>query len=279
MFCLVNSIEQKVKLHNGVEIPQLGIGVFKVEEGDTVFHTVKTALDLGYRSIDTAAIYKNEEGVGRAIKESAIQRENLFVTTKVWNDDQGYDSTLRAFETSLKKLDLDYLDLYLIHWPGKDKYVETWKALERLYEEGLVRAIGVSNFHEHHLDHLLANANEKPTVNQIELHPRLSQENVREYCKNKDIKVEAWSPIAKGRLVNEPTLNYIAKKHGKSPVQVILRWHLQHGHIIIPKSVHPERIKENAEIFDFQLSLVEMDQIDRLNMNERLGSNPDELLF
>ncbi|WP_312099478.1 aldo/keto reductase [Niallia sp.] len=276
---MVNSIEQKVKLHNGVEIPQLGIGVFKVEEGDTVIQTVKTALDLGYRSIDTAAIYKNEEGVGTAIKESAVSRESLFITTKVWNGDQGYDSTLRAFETSLKKLDLDYLDLYLIHWPGKDKYVETWKALERLYDEGLVKAIGVSNFQEHHLEHLLEHANEKPTVNQIELHPRLSQEKLREYCKKKDIKMEAWSPIAKGRLVNEPTLNYIAKKHGKTAVQVILRWHLQNGHIIIPKSIHPERIKENAEIFDFQLSLVEMDQIDKLNMNERLGSNPDEVIF
>lgn len=279
MFCLVNSIEHKVKLHNGVEIPQLGIGVFKVEDGDTVIHTVKTALDLGYRSIDTAAIYKNEEGVGKAIKESAVSRESLFITTKVWNEEQGYDSTLRAFETSLKKLDLDYLDLYLIHWPGKDKYVETWKAFERLYDEGVVKAIGVSNFQEHHLDHLLASAKEKPTVNQIELHPRLSQEKLREYCQKKDIKIEAWSPIAKGRLINEPTLNYIAKKHDKTPVQVILRWHLQNGHIIIPKSIHPERIKENAEIFDFQLSLVEMDQIDRLNMNERLGSNPDEVIF
>jgi len=276
---MIKSIENKVKLHNGVEIPQFGLGVFKVEEGQTVIDTVKAALSYGYRSIDTAAIYGNEEGVGTAIKESAISRSDLFITTKLWNDDQGYDRTLKAFETSLRKLDLEYIDLYLIHWPGKDKYLETWKAFERLYAEGLVRAIGVSNFHEHHLEKLLANANEKPTVNQIELHPRLSQENLRDYCKDKDIKVEAWSPLAKGRLLNEPTINYIANKHGKTPAQVILRWHLQNDIIVIPKSITPARLQENADIFDFQLSLDEINQLDQLNMNERTGSNPDELLF
>ncbi|GKU81633.1 aldo/keto reductase [Niallia sp. NCCP-28] len=276
---MIKSIENKVKLHNGVEIPQFGLGVYKVEEGQTVIETVKAALSYGYRSIDTAAVYGNEEGVGKAIKESAISREELFITTKLWNDDQGYDQTLKAFETSLRKLDLDYIDLYLIHWPGKDKYVETWKAFERLYDEGLVRAIGVSNFHEHHLEQLLKNANEHPAVNQIELHPRLSQEALRDYCKSKDIKVEAWSPLAKGRLLNEPTINYIANKHGKTPAQVILRWHLQNDIIVIPKSITPARLKENADIFDFQLSLDEMNQLDQLNMNERTGSNPDNLLF
>lgn len=276
---MIKSIENKVKLHNGVEIPQFGLGVYKVEEGQTIIETVKLALSYGYRSIDTAAIYGNEEGVGTAVKESAIQRDKLFITTKLWNDDQGYDRTLKAFETSLRKLDLDYIDLYLIHWPGKDKYVETWKAFERLYDEGLVRAIGVSNFHEHHLEELLTNANEKPTVNQIELHPRLSQETLRDYCKSKGIKVEAWSPLAKGRLLNEPTINYIANKHGKTPAQVILRWHLQNDIIVIPKSVSPKRLKENADIFDFQLSLDEMNQLDQLNMNERTGRNPDNLLF
>ncbi|PKG25389.1 aldo/keto reductase [Niallia nealsonii] len=276
---MIKSIENKVKLHNGVEIPQFGLGVYKVEEGQTVIETVKTALSYGYRSIDTAAVYGNEEGVGKVIKESAISRDELFITTKLWNEDQGYDRTLRAFETSLKKLDLDYIDLYLIHWPGQDKYVETWKAFERLYDEGLVRAIGVSNFHEHHLDRLLKNANEHPTVNQIELHPRLSQEALRDYCKSKDIKVEAWSPLAKGRLLNEPTINYIANKHDKTPAQVILRWHLQNDIIVIPKSITPARLKENADIFDFQLSLDEMNQLDQLNMNERTGSNPDNLLF
>ncbi|WP_445505723.1 aldo/keto reductase [Niallia sp. 03091] len=276
---MIKSIEHKVKLHNGVQIPQLGLGVYLVEEGKTIVDTVKTAIQLGYRSIDTAAFYANEEGVGQAIKESAIVREELFITTKLWNDDHGYDATLNAFETSLKKLDLEYIDLYLIHWPGKDKYIESWKALERLYEEGLVKAIGVSNFHEHHLERLMANANEKPTVNQVELHPRLAQEELRQYCKEKDIKVEAWSPLARGQLLNEPTIKYIANKHGKSPAQIILRWHLQNDIIVIPKSVSPTRLKENADIFDFQLSMDEMNQIDQLNMNERTGKNPDELLF
>ncbi|MGP7818944.1 aldo/keto reductase [Niallia sp. 01092] len=275
----MKSIEHKVKLHNGVQIPQLGLGVYLVEEGKTIVDTVKTAIQLGYRSIDTAAFYANEEGVGQAIKESAIAREELFITTKLWNDDHGYDATLNAFETSLKKLDLEYIDLYLIHWPGKDKYIESWKAFERLYEEGLVKAIGVSNFHEHHLERLMANANEKPTVNQVELHPRLAQEELRQYCKEKDIKVEAWSPLARGQLLNEPTIKYIANKHGKSPAQIILRWHLQNDIIVIPKSVSPTRLKENADIFDFQLSMDEMNQIDQLNMNERTGKNPDELLF
>ncbi|WP_445486510.1 aldo/keto reductase [Niallia sp. 03133] len=276
---MIKSIENKVKLHNGVGIPQFGLGVYKVDEGKTIVETVKTSIDLGYRSIDTAAFYANEEGVGQAIKESAISREELFITTKLWNDDHGYDATLHAFETSLKKLNLDYLDLYLIHWPGKDKYLDSWKAFERLYNEGLVKAIGVSNFHEHHLERLAASANEKPTINQVELHPRLAQEKLREYCKVKDIKVEAWSPLARGRVLNEPTINYVAKKHGKSPAQIVLRWHLQHDIIVIPKSVSPARLKENADIFDFQLSMEEMNQIDQLNMNERTGKDPDEVIF
>ncbi|MFT8322032.1 MAG: aldo/keto reductase [Bacillus sp. (in: firmicutes)] len=276
---MIKSIENKVKLHNGVEIPQFGLGVYKVDEGKTVVDTINAAINLGYRAIDTAAFYANEEGVGQAIKESVISREELFITTKLWNDDHGYDATLKAFETSLKKLDSDYIDLYLIHWPGKDQYLESWRAFERLYEEGLVKAIGVSNFHEHHLDRLLANANEKPTVNQVELHPRLAQEELREYCKTNDIKVEAWSPLARGRILNEPTINYIANKHGKSAAQIILRWHLQNDIIVIPKSVSPKRLKENADIFNFQLSMEEMNQIDQLNMNERTGKNPDEVLF
>ncbi|KAB7666892.1 aldo/keto reductase [Bacillus sp. B1-b2] len=275
---MAHSMKDTILFHNGVEIPQLGLGVFQVDENEVV-QTIKKAIQIGYRSIDTASSYRNEEGVGTAIKESVISREELFITTKLWNDNQGYDSTLRAFEASLKKLDLDYIDLYLIHWPGKDKYVETWKAFERLYQEKLVRAIGVSNFQEHHLQNLLAYANEKPVVNQVELHPRLTQEKLKDYCKKQNIKIQAWSPIAKGRLINEPTLKFLAKKHGKTPVQIILRWHLQNGHIVIPKTVKPERLKENTNLYDFQLSLVEMDQIDRLNMNERLGSDPDKFLF
>lgn len=274
----MNSINHKVQLHNGVEKPQLGLGVYLVEEGKATIDTVNTALNLGYRAIDTASFYQNEAGVGQAIRESTIPRNDLFITTKLWNDDHGYDSTLKACENSLKKLNVDYLDLYLIHWPGDD-FIETWKAFERIYEEGLARAIGVSNFHEHHLEKLRVNSNEKPVVNQIENHPRLTQENVREYCKQHDIKVEAWSPLAKGKILNEPTIRYIAAKHSKTAAQIILRWHLQNGTIIIPKTVSSTRMKENADIFDFSLSMVEMNQIDSLNMNERTGNNPDTFLF
>ena len=252
------SITHKVRLHNGVEMPQFGLGVYKVEDGKEVVDTVKAALDLGYRSIDTAALYGNEEGVGQGIKESGIPREELFITTKVWNTDQGYESTLAAFEKSLKKLDIEYLDLYLIHWPVEGKYIETWKALEKLYQEGKVKAIGVSNFQIHHLQDLMANTTEKPVVNQVELHPSLIQEEVRAYCKEMDITVEAWAPLGRGKLMEEPTLLSIGEKYGKSSAQVILRWHLQNDVIFIPKSSKPARLKENADIFDFELSTEEM---------------------
>ncbi|MFJ5622614.1 aldo/keto reductase [Peribacillus loiseleuriae] len=276
---MIKNIVETITLHNGVEIPQLGFGVFKVENGSQTVESVKKALAVGYRSIDTAAIYKNEEGVGQAIKESGIPREELFITSKVWNTDQGYESTLQAYEASLERLGLDYLDLYLIHWPGQDKYIETWKALETLYKEGRVRAIGVSNFHIHHLEDLLANTDIKPVVNQIELHPRLSQLEIREFCKKHEIKVEAWGPLGQGHLLDEPTINHLAKKHNKSAAQVLIRWHLQHGTIAIPKSITPSRIESNAQVFDFELSLDEMNKIDALNLNERYGSNPDEVKF
>ena len=276
---MISSIDGTITLHNGVKMPQLGFGVFKVKDGEETVASVKKALEAGYRAIDTAAIYKNEEGVGQAIRESGIPREELFITSKVWNTDQGYETALQAYQDSLDRLGLDYLDLYLIHWPGKDKYVETWKALEHLYKEGKVRAIGVSNFHVHHLEHLFAHTELKPVVNQIELHPRLSQPEIRDFCAKHDIKAEAWGPLGQGHLIDEPTLNHIAQKHGKSSAQVMIRWHLQNGVIVIPKSVTPSRIEENADVFDFELSLEEMNQIDALNMNERYGTNPDEFIF
>ncbi|MFC9599086.1 aldo/keto reductase [Peribacillus butanolivorans] len=276
---MISSIEETITLHNGVKMPQLGFGVFKVKNGSETVESVKKAIEVGYRSIDTAAIYENEEGVGQAIRESGISREELFITSKVWNTDQGYETTLQAFDDSLKRLGLEYLDLYLIHWPGKDKYLETWKALEKLYNEGKVKSIGVSNFHVHHLEKLLENSEIKPVVNQIELHPLLTQVEIRDYCEKHDIKVEAWSPLGRGSLIEEPTINHIAKKHGKSSAQVLIRWHLQHEIVVIPKSITPSRIEENAQVFDFSLSLNEMNQIDALNKNERFGSNPDEILF
>lgn len=276
---MISSIGETITLHNGVKMPQLGFGVFKVKNGSETVESVKKAIEVGYRSIDTSAVYENEEGVGQAIRESGIPREELFITSKVWNTDQGYETTLQAFDDSLKRLGLEYLDLYLIHWPGKDKYLETWKALEKLYNEGKVKSIGVSNFHVHHLEKLLANSEIKPVVNQIELHPLLTQVEIRDYCEKHDIKVEAWSPLGRGSLIEEPTINHIAKKHGKSSAQVLIRWHLQHEIVVIPKSITPSRIEENAQVFDFSLSLNEMNQIDALNKNERFGSNPDELLF
>lgn len=276
---MISNIGEMITLHNGVKMPQLGFGVFKVKNGNETVESVKKAVEVGYRAIDTAAIYENEEGVGQAIRECGVPREELFITSKVWNTEQGYDTTLKAFEDSLNRLGLEYLDLYLIHWPGKDKYLETWRALEKLYKDGKVKSIGVSNFHVHHLENLLANSEVKPVVNQIELHPLLTQVEIRDYCAKHEIKVESWSPLGRGNLLEEPTINHIAKKHGKSPAQVLIRWHLQHDLVVIPKSITPSRIKENAQVFDFSLSLNEMNQIDALNKNERFGSNPDELLF
>ncbi|PLT33685.1 aldo/keto reductase [Bacillus sp. V5-8f] len=276
---MIKNIKDTITLHNGVSMPQLGFGVFKVEEGSQTVESVKKALEIGYRSIDTAAVYKNEEGVGKAIRESGIPRAELFITSKVWNSDQGYESTLKAYDDSLKRLGLEYLDLYLIHWPVKGKYNETWKALEKLYKDGRVRSIGVSNFHIHHLEDLFANSELKPVIDQVELHPRLAQPELREFCEKHDIKVEAWGPLGQGNLIDEPTLKHIAEKHGKTTAQVLIRWHLQHGIVVIPKSVTPSRIEENAQVFDFELSLDEMSKIDALNLNERYGADPDNFNF
>lgn len=265
-------------LNNGVRMPWLGLGVFKVEEGEEVISSVTMALEAGYRSIDTAAGYQNETGVGIAIKNSGIPREELFITTKLANPDQGYESTLRAFEESRRKLGVDYVDLYLIHWPGKDKYADTWRAFEKLHREGYIRAIGVSNFNIHHLETLKQSSNTIPAVNQVEFHPLLNQQELLQYCKREGIQLEAWSPIMKGNL-DLPVLTELAAKYNKTAAQIVLRWELQHGVVVIPKSVRRERIVENAGIFDFALSDEDMRAIDGLNQNRRFGPDPDTFLF
>lgn len=257
----------------------LGLGVYKIKEGNEVIESVKTALNNGYRSFDTAAIYRNEEGVGQAIKESTVPREDLFITTKVWNSDQGYESTLQAFDASIEKLGLDYVDLYLIHWPVKGKYTETWKALEKLYKDGRVRAIGVSNFNIHHLEDIMEIAEIIPMVNQVEYHPHLTQKELHNFCKKHGIQLEAWSPLKQGELLSEPTINKIARKYQKSPAQIILRWDIQNQVVTIPKSINESRIIENANIFDFELTPVEMSEIDALNKDHRIGPDPDNFNF
>ncbi|WP_226645018.1 aldo/keto reductase [Mesobacillus subterraneus] len=273
------NLQDTTTLHNGVKMPWFGLGVFKVQEGSEVVESVKAALKNGYKSIDTAAVYGNEEGVGQAIKEAGVPREELFITTKVWNADQGYETTLQAFETSMDKLGLDYLDLYLIHWPVAGKYKETWKALEKLYKDGRVRAIGVSNFHVHHLKDLMADAEIKPMVNQVEYHPHLAQTEILQFCKAEGIQMEAWSPLKQGELLSEPTIVEIAEKHGKSPAQVILRWDLQNEVVTIPKSIKEHRIIQNADIFDFELTAEDMGVLNGLNKDERIGPDPDNFDF
>ncbi len=272
---MITHLQDTVLLNNGVKMPGFGLGVYKVEDGKTVQTAVQAALEAGYRMIDTASFYDNEVGVGEAIKLSNIPREELFVTTKVWNDEQGYAETKEAFEKSLQRLGLDYIDLYLIHWPVKGKYVETWKAMEELYESGQVRAIGVSNFHQQHVENLLANSKIVPAINQVEYHPHLTQKPLYAFCKQQGIQLEAWSPLKRGRLMDEPYLLSVAEKYGKTIAQVILRWDIQNEVITIPKSTNPRRIKENAAIFDFSLTEKEMQKISRLNQNDRSGTNPD----
>ncbi|MZE73900.1 aldo/keto reductase [Streptomyces sp. SID5789] len=266
-------------LNNGVEMPQLGFGVWQVPDAEAETAVVQ-ALEAGYRSIDTAAIYGNEEGTGRALAASGVAREDLFVTTKLWNSEQGYDSTLRAFDASLAKLGLEYLDLYLIHWPvpAKDRYVDTYKAFEKLLADGRVRAIGVSNFLPEHLERLTSETSVVPAVNQIELHPHLQQHASREVHAEQGIATEAWSPLGSGKGILEiPAIVAIAQKHNRTPAQVVLRWHLQLGNVVIPKSVTPSRIKENIDVFGFALDTEDLAAISALNEDRRLGSDPAEV--
>ena len=267
-----------VTLNNGLKMPKLGFGVWLVPD-DEAETAVKNAIEVGYRSIDTAMVYKNEEGVGRAIAASNVPREELFITTKVWNSDQGYDETLKAFDASLERLGLDYVDLYLIHWPmpKEEKYVETYKALEKLYHDGKVKAIGVCNFHIEHLQQLLDECEVVPVLNQVECHPYLQQAELKAFCKENDIYVEAWSPLMNGKdVLNDEVIKEIAEAHGKTPAQVILRWHLQYDNIVIPKSVTPSRIEENLNVFDFRLSDEDMKKIEGINRNYRKGPDPTD---
>ncbi|GMK40316.1 putative oxidoreductase YtbE [Paenibacillus sp. CCS19] len=276
-------LQSTTTLRNGVKMPWLGLGVFQVEEGDTLIEAVKSAIKFGYRSIDTAAVYGNEQGVGQAIREAiqetGIDRSELFVTSKVWNADLGYEETLAAFDVTMTKLGLEYLDLYLIHWPKAGKYKEAWRALETLYKQGRVKAIGVSNFHVHHLEDVMAGAEVVPMVDQVEYHPHLSQQPLHEFCKANGIQLEAWSPLKQGQLLNEPTIARLADKYGKSVSQIIIRWDLQNGVVTIPKSVKPHRIAENGSVFDFALSDEDMALLNSLNRDERVGPDPDNFNF
>ncbi|MDA3950469.1 MAG: aldo/keto reductase [Spirochaeta sp.] len=274
------NVQKTVTLNNGVEMPIFGLGVFKAESGDETANAVRWAIEAGYTAIDTASYYDNEESVRRGIRESGVPRKNVFITTKAWNTEQGYDKTLAAFDESMRKLGLDYLDLYLVHWPITDTYKETWKAFEKLYADKRVRAIGVSNFEPHHLDDLIASASVRPTINQVELHPYLQQRAVREACARHKIHVTAWSPIARAKVLEDETIKAIATAHGKSPVHVTLRWELQHGIITIPKSVKQERIRDNVNVFDFSLTDEEMAQIDALDQGNagRIGPHPDKIM-
>ncbi|MBD3920566.1 aldo/keto reductase [Paenibacillus sp. PR3] len=283
MTTTAQTLQSTTTLSNGVTMPWLGLGVFQVEEGATLIDAIKSAIKFGYRSIDTAAVYGNEQGVGQAIREAiaetGIDRSELFVTSKVWNADLGYEETLAAFDVTMAKLGLDYLDLYLIHWPKEGKYKEAWRALETLYKQGRVRAIGVSNFHIHHLEDVMAGAEIVPMVDQVEYHPHLAQLALREFCAANGIQLEAWSPLKQGQLLNEPTIAKLADKYGKSVSQIIIRWDLQNGVVTIPKSVKAHRIAENGSVFDFALSDEDMALLNSLNRDERVGPDPDNFNF
>ncbi|MEL7122677.1 MAG: aldo/keto reductase [Bacteroidota bacterium] len=269
----------KMTLNNQMEMPQIGLGVLKAKENGEVEQAVLSALSAGYRKIDTAAVYRNEAGVGEAIHRSDVSRDDIFLTTKVWNSDQGYDQTLSAFEKSLERLKTDYVDLYLVHWPVPGKYIDTFKALEKIYQEGRAKAIGVSNFQVHHLQDLMDYTQIIPAVNQVEMHPHLQQEELLAFAKQHNILLEAWRPIMMGQVLNIPTLTQLGEKYSKSAVQITLRWLIQKGVSVIPKSVTPSRIAANIDVFDFELSREDMEQIKVLNQNRRLGPDPDNFNF
>lgn len=274
----INNIEDKWQLSNGAEIPILGLGVYKAKNGSEVKNSIKTALQNGYRLIDTATFYHNEEGVGEAIRESGIPREDIFVTTKLWIDDQLKNNTEKAFHDSLDRMGLDYIDLYLIHWPVPDKYLESWKILQKIYESGKAKAIGVSNCLKHQLESLKALGGVSPMLVQNEFHPRLVQQDLVEYCQRNHIIYQAWSPLMRGEILSNEHIQKIARKHQKTAAQVVIRWDLQMGVATIPKSVHEKRIIENADVFDFELSEEEMKEITSLDRSERTGAHPDEFM-
>lgn len=275
---MTKALIESTTLSNGVKMPWLGLGVWKVKDDGEAERTVASAIEAGYRSIDTAAAYNNETGVGAGIHNSGIARDEIFVTTKIWNAHQGYETTLSAFEDSRKKLGIDVVDLLLIHWPVKEKYTETWRALEKLYRDGYVRAIGVSNFQIHHLRDVITSGEFVPMVNQVEYHPLLTQAELHQFAKSSNIQLMAWSPLMQGNL-DHGILAEIGAKYGKSPAQVVLRWDLQNGVVTIPKSVNPVRLKENADIFDFELNADEVAQISALNRDHRFGPDPDNFNF
>jgi len=277
----MKSMTEKVKLNNGTQMPWVGLGVFRMDNNDETQIVIEKALAMGYRHVDTAAIYENEEAVGRALKNSGIPRDEVFITTKVWNENQRKGTAMKGFEESLIKLDVDYVDLYLIHWPVPGKFTDTWKVLEEIYQSGRAKAIGVSNFKKHHLEELKKVSTVTPAVNQIELHPYLTQDEDLDYCHQNDIRVEAWSPFAANKLnlFEEKIIVNIANHHEKSPAQVILRWSHQRGVVVIPKSSNEKRLAENIDIFDFKLSEEEITRISSLNKNKRVGSDPDHFNF
>lgn len=271
-----------ITLNNGLNIPQVGLGVWQAAEGGEVENAVQSALESGYRLIDTAAIYGNEKGVGTAMKNSGVPREEIFLTTKLWNAHHEYEEALRAFDESLQKLDTDYVDLYLIHWPlpMEGKFTQAWKALEKIYADGRARSIGVSNFKPAHLDTLLAQSEIVPAVNQIELHPMLTQQEIRDYCVARNIVIESYSPIMRGgEILENETVSSLAQKYGKTPAQIVLRWHVQNGFIVIPKSVNAERIQKNIDLFDFELTQDDVQKIDAMDNGTRLGADPDTANF
>jgi diketogulonate reductase-like aldo/keto reductase len=268
-----------INLNTDLKIPAIGYGTWQIENHNEAQEAVKIALDIGYRLIDTAKVYGNEEGVGKGIKESGLDRSDIFITTKLWNGDQGYDSALKAFDESLKRLGLEYLDLYLIHWPATDKRAESWKALQKIYAEGLAKNIGVSNYTVRHLQELLSGSKVVPAVNQIEFHPFIynDQKEVLEFCKEKGIIIEAYSPLARAKDLNNTTLHAVAERHGKTIAQIMLRWAIQHGTVPIPKSTNAGRIKENFNVFDFELAEEEMQSINRLSSGNHVTWDPTNL--
>jgi diketogulonate reductase-like aldo/keto reductase len=273
------TLDTTVALHGTVQIPLLGFGTFKVKNGQDVEQAVATALDLGYRHIDTAVIYRNEEGVGRAVAASGIDRSEIFVTTKVWNSDQGHEPTLQAIDASLERLGMDYVDLYLVHWPKPAHTPETWQAMEEIQASGKAQAIGVSNYLTHHLDQLLEKATVLPSINQIQFHPHLQSPDLVDYCDDRGIVIEAWGPLKRGQVIDDPELAAIAATHGLTVPQVVLRWMLQRGVVTIPKSVTPSRIAENADLYGFELSTDEMAAINAMDRDDRVGAHPDHIDF